>query len=351
LNFDATNAFVTDANPTRDTITYWIRDSLIYNLDTLQMVVTYNATDTLGQLVPKNDTLDIASKISYEKVLKRRSSLWEEYAKNYRKNYRNEHKEEFKGMKSKEIDEAIEVPPMPEVFLDVRFNRTTLNPDQNIDLIFKEPIDTLFTDKFHFTEIIDSVAHERDFILERVAGNAKIYRFYAEWQPDANYELLVDTGAVLNIYGQRMEGMRKKLKVKSLDEFSTLFVTLQQADSCAIVQLMDGSDKVVKELRATNGRADFYFLTPGTYYLRMFYDRNGDGIWTTGNYDQQQQAEDVFYYPGALQLKAQWEISQTWNPKATPRPQQKPAKITKQKPDKEKEKKSKNAERRQQKKK
>jgi hypothetical protein len=73
-------------------------------------------------------------------------------------------------------------------------------------------------------------------------------------------------------------------------------------------------------------------------------------VWDTGNYGDKQQAEEVYYYPGSLALKAQWDVSQTWNPTATRLPNQKPEKITKQKPDKEKKVKSRNAERRKNKK-
>lgn len=345
LNFDATDAFFIDANPTRDTLTYWIRDSLIYNQDTLHMALRFHATDTLGQLVEKFDTLTLTSKISYERVQKRLKEAWENYAKDYRKTYRNEHKEEFKGMKSKEIDELIEVPPMPETFLEAKYSSQTLNPDHNFDITFKEPIDTVLIDHFHFAEIIDSVSYERDFLVRRIAGNPMAYRLYAEWQPGSTYELLVDTGAVVSIYGRRLEGGKKTLRVKDLDAFSTLFVTLQNADTTAVVQLLNGSDKVIKTQRPSNGRADFYFVDPGTYYLRLFNDTNGDGVWSTGDYDQQRQAEAVYYYPGALELRAQWEISQTWNPTATPVYEQKPLKITKQKPDREKKQVNKNAQR------
>ena len=139
--------------------------------------------------------------------------------------------------------------------------------------------------------------------------------------------------------------MKKTISVKPLEEFSTLFVSLQNTDTTAIVQLLNTSDKVVKETKVKNSKVDFYFLQPGTYYLRMFYDRNGDGVWTTGDYDSQTQAEQTFYYSGALNLRAQWEVTQTWNPLATPISKQKPAKITQQKPDKEKTIKNRNAER------
>ena len=109
--------------------------------------------------------------------------------------------------------------------------------------------------------------------------------------------------------------------------------------------MLNSSDDVVKEVKANNGKADFYFITPGTYYLRLFYDRNGDGKWTPGDYDKQIQAEETFYYPGALELRAQWDINQTWNPTLFPVYHQKPSKITKQKPDKEKTIKNLNAQR------
>lgn len=35
LNFNADSAFIVEASENKDTLTYWIRDSLIYNIDTL----------------------------------------------------------------------------------------------------------------------------------------------------------------------------------------------------------------------------------------------------------------------------------------------------------------------------
>ena len=397
LNFSADSAFVIDKTPKNDTITYWIRDSLIYNNDTLSFVMTFNATDTLGQLVSTTDTLHLFSKVSYEKTQKRKADEYEAYRKDYIKEYKKEQrrkkhdegkdeednkKEEVdveaeaaeeaeltdqpetpedtektetdngkdskskkKKKKKKDADEDIVVPPMPEKFLEVKSMKTSLNPDQNVDISFDVPIDTFYRDMFHFSEIIDSLKEERPFVLRRIPGKVNTLRFYAEWTPGTKYELVADTGAIISIFDKRWDGMKKTISVKPLEEFSTLFVSLQNTDTTAIVQLLNTSDKVVKETKVKNSKADFYFLQPGTYYLRMFYDRNGDGVWTTGDYDSQTQAEQTFYYSGALNLRAQWEVTQTWNPLATPISKQKPAKITQQKPDKEKTIKNRNAER------
>jgi hypothetical protein len=190
---------------------------------------------------------------------------------------------------------------------------------------------------------VDTLFVPAPYILRQVEGTVNRYRLYAEWEPDSTYQLVLDSAAFISYYGKATEAAKRAIKVKGLDAFSTLFVTLQNADTSAVVQLLNGQDKVVNSTPAPKGKADFYFITPQTYYLRMFYDYNGNGIWDTGDYDQRLQPEPVFYYPHELLLRAQWEVSQTWNPMATPLPKQKPEKITKQKPDKQKQIQNRNA--------
>ena len=76
-------------------------------------------------------------------------------------------------------------------------------------------------------------------------------------------------------------------------------------------------------------------MAPGIYYVRAFVDKNGNGRWDTGNYDEDLQPEDVYYYPKSIECKAKFDITLPWNLLGTPRTQQKPGAITKQKPDKE----------------
>ena len=235
---------------------------------------------------------------------------------------------------------------MPEEFLTYKINNAqSMDPDKNIDFIFEEPLDTVDLSKIHFSMKVDTLYVPAKFLFRQVPDNIKTYRLYAEWEADSTYQVEVDTGAFVNIYGKRSEALKRAIRMKPLDSYSTLFVVLQGSWDNAIVQLLSGSDKVVKSTKATNGHADFYFITPGTYYLRLFRDLNGNGIWDTGDYDQHLQPEPLYYYPSELALKAQWEITQDWNPTALPLAKQKPQKITKQKPDKEKTIKNRNAER------
>ena len=112
-----------------------------------------------------------------------------------------------------------------------------------------------------------------------------------------------------------------------------------------IVQLLNSSDAMQKEVKVVNHVAQFNYVKPGQYYVRAFIDTNGNGVWDTGDYDADRQAEAVYYYPREIDCKEKWDVTQVWNVNATKRFLQKPLKITKQKPDAEKKLKNRNAQR------
>ena len=79
----------------------------------------------------------------------------------------------------------------------------------------------------------------------------------------------------------------------------------------------------------------FYYVNPGSYYLSAFNDRNGNNVWDTGLYDEQRQAEEVYYYPDEVECKEKWDLTKTWNVLAKPLYEQKPSALIKQKADKQ----------------
>ena len=363
LNFDAKDAFLVEASQHNDSLDYWIKDSLIYNIDTLQIQLDFFETDTTGNLSITTDTLRLVSKISKERLAREYQEAMEEWAKEYKQQVKaerraaqkaekeNEKEQEVKESKQdkkkkKKDDDEIEIPPLPEEFLSYKINNLqSMDPDKNIDFVFEEPLETVDLSKIHFSMKVDTLFQPTKFLFRQVPGKLKTYRLYAEWEADSTYQVEIDTAAFINIYGKRSEALKRTIRMRSLDSYSTLFVALQGSWDDAIVELLSGSDKVVKSIKVTNGHADFYFLAPGTYYLRLFRDLNDNGVWDTGDYDMHLQPEPVYYYPDGLTLKAQWEITQNWNPTALPLAKQKPQKITKQKPDKERTIRNRNADR------
>ena len=77
----------------------------------------------------------------------------------------------------------------------------------------------------------------------------------------------------------------------------------------------------------------------------MFIDRNKNGKWDTGNYEQKIPPEEVFYFPKVWEMKANFEFEETWDIHATPLDKQKLDEIKKQKPDETKKIRDRNKER------
>jgi hypothetical protein len=174
------------------------------------------------------------------------------------------------------------------------------------------------------------------------------FELLAEWQPGTEYSLEVDSAAFVDIYGFVSEPIKQGLKAQPLEELSSLVFRLSGvSDTGIVVQLLNREDKCLRQVRAGNdGEAAFFYLEAGNYYARAFVDRNGNDLWDTGNYDDDQQPEDVYYYSGEIECKPKWDVTKQWNLTSKPRNQQKPGALVKQKDTTEKkQKKNRNAER------
>lgn len=331
INFDAKDAFVVDYNDGKDTLCYWIKDTTLIYQDTLSAVLTYLENDSIGQLVERSDSIDFVSKFSHEKQMKWAADALKKWKKEQEKNKK-------KGLPyQKEY-------PIPELGVD-RKGSGELSPLDNLYFKFKEPLASADTSKIHLYLQRDSVYVPARYEFVSDPNSILGYTLKGEWRDDQQYKLVIDSAAFVSIYGHATKRDESKFVIPTADKFTTLFVNLPDVkDTTGIVQLLS-SDKVVAASRTKDGFADFYCIKPGPYYLRMFIDMNGNGKWDEGDYEQGIQPEETYYYPSRLELRAKWDETVNWNIHEIPLDKQKPLEITKQKPEKEKTIKNRNAER------
>ena len=320
LNFDERDAFIIEKNLTNDTIHYWVKDSLLYKQDTLSLSLNYLYTDTLNQLVPRTDTLNLVAKTVKKAV------------------------DEPKKKKKKKGEEE---EPEPTKFLHVStYIPSTMDVYDYISLSFDEPIASFDSAAIHLKQKVDTLWEDIPFTFEQDSLQLRKYNLYYEWEPTREYEFSVDSTAFHGIYGLFTDKIKQNIKVRSLEEYGAIYFNVSGCDSIAFVELLDTQDKVVRKVPVVNGQADFYFLNPGKYCARLINDTNGNGVWDSGEYETKRQPEMVYYYPQILEPKANWEVEQTWDVKALPLDKQKPDELKKQKPDEDKKKKDRNNNRR-----
>lgn len=327
LNFNEEDAFIVEQPTGRnDTIHYWIRDSLLYQQDSLRMSITYLYTDSLQQLVPRTDTLNVLPKLSYAKQQKQKQEAKEKEQKEREKRKKKADKEEVEKEPTEFLPIEIYAPSAMDVY-------------DYLTLSFTEPVVSIDTTAFHLKLKVDSLWQDIPFDFERDSLDMKRYNVYGDWKPGESYAFEVDSTAIHGLYGLFTDKIKKEFKAKQLEEYGQIFFNVHGADSIAFVELLDGQDKVLRTVPVTDGKADFYFLNPGKYGARLINDTNGNGVWDTGNYEEKRQPEMVYYYPMVLELKANFDLTQEWDIHAKPLDKQKPEELKKQKPDEDKKKK------------
>ena len=335
LNFDADSAFIIEANEKRDTIHYWLRDTLLVNTDTLLMDITYRMTDTLGNLVLQTDSaVEALAKVPYEKRMKEQAKEIEKWQKD----------QEKKKKKDEPYDSIY-----PVKALEPKYNIASAPTPGTRGLIeMPAPLALCDTSKVHLYSMIDSVWYQSPCVFRPVENSIRQYELIADWRLETEYSFEVDSAAFVDIYGLVSNAYKMGIKTKKSEEFSTLELTVSgvdAVDTTIVVQLLGSSGDPVMDVRVRKGVAKFNYVNPGKYYLRAFIDANGNGEWDTGDYDADRQAEEVYYYAEELECKEKWDVTKSWNLKSVARFRQKPSAIVKQKPEQEKKLKNRNVER------
>lgn len=301
--------YTLERSQTNDTLTYWIRPPHLVSADTLMVATTYLRTDTASNLSWGTDTL----KFTFQR----------QKAKKKKKNEETDSLEQIRFMELHPLangTQEVYAPLLLQTGTPIeRYSREAFHLQRKLqnDTIF-------YPAEIKSIALRDSTLNRRDLMLK------------VDWEPGAAYTLAVDSLAMTDIYGLQTKPLKVDFNVRKMEEYGNIVFNIPAVRGSAIVELLDGTEKIVLRAPVKNHRAELLNLLPGKYYARLFIDRNGNGKYDTGNYDMHLQPEETVYYPGAINLKKNWDVEQTWDIYATPIDKQKPEAIKKNKPERKK---------------
>lgn len=301
--------YTLERSQTNDTLTYWIRPTHLVSADTLMVATTYLRTDTASNLSWGTDTL----KFTFQR----------QKAKKKKKNEETDSLEQIRFMELHPLangTQEVYAPLLLQTGTPIeRYSREAFHLQRKL-----QNDTTFYPAEIKSIALRDSTLSRRDLMLK------------VDWEPGAAYTLAVDSLAMTDIYGLQTKPLKVDFNVRKMEEYGNIVFNIPAVRDSAIVELLDGTDKVVLHTPVKNHRAELLNLQPGKYYARLFIDRNGNGKYDTGNYDMHLQPEETVYYPGAINLKKNWDVEQTWDIYATPIDKQKPEAIKKNKPERNK---------------
>lgn len=270
----ADNKFFIEKTRNRDTINVWLTDSTIYSRKTLNTIIEYPFTDSLGKDIYKTDTV----KMLYVAPRALRG-----------------------GKKRQKLETTNNIAA------------GSLKPGQRIVFNATTPLKDPDTSKIRLYEIAEKQRTQVPYIILHDTIVSEKLTLDSRFVEGRQYLLITDSAAFSNIYNVVSDSAGMRFTVRERASYSSLIINLRNCGGNCIVQLLDKSEKVLAWKRPdNNGKIVFSLLEKGTYRLRAFNDLNGDGKWTTGDYFRKRQPEPSIYYD-EIELPEGWEATQEWN--------------------------------------
>jgi hypothetical protein len=186
------------------------------------------------------------------------------------------------------------------------------------------PLDLVHDTLFHLAQKVDTLLQPIPFTIYKKDSIAMTLYVLAKLLPEMSYQLKIDSAACCDIYGACNDSIKKTIKLKSKNDYSSLRVKMTHFDARARIQLLNEKEEVVREAAAMPDGVTFEYLAPKTFFLRLYVDVDGDGKWTTGDWLLKRQPEPIYYYPKKLKLRANWDFEETFDHLAKPQILSKP---------------------------
>jgi len=141
-------------------------------------------------------------------------------------------------------------------------------------------------------------------------------RFYMQFEkdPETGYQINLFPGAFTDFFGNTNDSLIFRMSTGSYADFGNLRIVLEGPVTYPLImQLANEKGKTLRSIYAEGPQVfEFLNLPPSKYLVRLIYDENGNEQWDTGDYLEGRQPEPVIYYPQLIEVRANWELEQTF---------------------------------------
>jgi hypothetical protein len=270
-----TNSYFIERNKENDTIQIWLTDSTLYSKPQINSLIRYPFTDSTGNIVLKQDTIlmrFIMPRATRARIKPARFSV------------------------------------------NTPFTGGALIPGQQLLIKSQTPFRAPDTSKIRIYQIVDSVEIKTPFTIEKDKKNSCTLILSAKLIQGKSYLFIADSTAFGNIYGQQADSTGSKFIVRNNDTFGKLTLNISNSEGSRIIQLLTNDEKLVRETKMNkDGKIIFPLLNQGTYKLRVIFDINNDGKWTTGDFASGRLPEPVSFLSKRILIKENWELDEDWD--------------------------------------
>ena len=136
-------------------------------------------------------------------------------------------------------------------------------------------------------------------------------------EPNGKYFFDIYPDAFTDFFGDTNDTIAFDVITKKYESYGKLIMQFKNLDdSPLVVDLLNSRYKIKRRITQalTNNQHTFEYLPPGKYIIRVIKDANDNNKWDTGNYLKKIQPEEVIYLPEEIDVRANWDVNQVFDP-------------------------------------
>ena len=136
------------------------------------------------------------------------------------------------------------------------------------------------------------------------------------WKQEMNYSILIPDSLINDRFGLTNDTLRFNFSTTRKEDFGQVEIKYHLPDNCHsyIWQLLKSDGKIADERIITNqGKVNYPYQPTGKYQIRIIYDSDENGKWSTGYYPGKRQPEKVKYYEEVIEVRSNWASEVEWN--------------------------------------
>ena len=267
-------------NPTRDSLSVWINDTIISQRDSLKFQLEYLVHDSLDQTIIKKDTVDLFFSAPVQKEKKKLETV--EVLKHF--SFSHNMKKNFDVNRELKLESA-------------------------------EPLSEFDYSKIHFYQQVDTV--EESVELRIIQDSTSLRKFIIDypWEFEGEYRLEIDSAAAKTYSGSPSNSLNQEFTIQKEDYYAKIVLNISNLPETCLVQLLKNTEdeEVIREYAVkSDGELEIPYLKPDKYIIKLIVDRNNNGKWDPGDLKQRKQPERVVYFPKILKLRSNFEVRESW---------------------------------------
>ena len=179
------------------------------------------------------------------------------------------------------------------------------------NLVFNLPVlnlDTSFVELWQ-----DSIMIESNMSLG--SKNTDQLKIENSWEQESEYTLKIFPNALKSFNNLTTDTLIQKFKIIGEDGFTNVIVALDSNEysGSIIYQILKGKEDVLHQTISSEKQVTFKDVKLGTYRVKLIYDIDSSGDWTTGKFGSKQLPEEIFIYKDPVVLKPGFDTQVKWN--------------------------------------